>query len=153
MGEQLRSRVGPIVDNSCAHCGDPCGTIPVFHNGHHFCCNGCQSVYQILHENGLENFYRLDARAGRPQRVSQAGEYAWLELEKLAERFIRYRDAERSHAVFELPSIHCASCIWLLEQLPRLLPGVLSCTVDFSRRTATIVFAHQEVPLRTLAET
>lgn len=153
MGEHLTSRVGPIVDTACTHCGDPCGTLPIFHDGHHFCCTGCQSVYQILHENGLERFYQLDAAAGRPQRVSQAGEYAWLEIEKLAERFIRYRDAERSHAVFELPSIHCASCIWLLEQLPRLLPGVLSCTVDFSRRNATIVFAHNEVSLRALAET
>lgn len=149
MGVEPASRVTEV----CAHCGDACGTAPVRREETVFCCTGCAGVYELLHANGLDNFYRLDPGAGRRQTATEKGEYAWLDLAKLADRFVRYRDAERTHVLLELPSIHCASCIWLLEQLPRLLPGVITCTVDFSRRTATIIFDHQRVSLRQLAET
>ncbi|MEL7162487.1 MAG: heavy metal translocating P-type ATPase metal-binding domain-containing protein, partial [Bacteroidota bacterium] len=153
MGVQPKKNTEIEPALACAHCGDACADASIREEEKVFCCAGCRGVYQLLHDNGLENFYRLDERAGRRQDAQAEGEYAWLDIAKLAERFVRYRDAERTHVLLELPTIHCASCIWLLERLPQLLPGVLSCTVDFSRRTATIVFDHRELSLRTLAET
>ena len=51
-----------------------------------------------------------------------------------------------------MPQIHCTSCVWLLERLPRLAEGVQAVTVNFSRRTATIVFRHNTISFRELAD-
>lgn len=117
-----------------------------------FCCSGCATVYAILKDNNLLDFYQIDDRAGAKQQAVDQADYSWLDVPKLADRFIRYRDETRCHAELELPDIHCSSCLWLLERLPRLLPGARSCTVDFARKLATVVYDPQAVDLRGVAE-
>lgn len=137
---------------TCAHCGDACEKDQIVSENQHFCCNGCASVYQILHDNKLLGFYGIDDDAGRSQKRHQQQDYAWLDIPKLADRLIRYRDESRCHIDVELPAIHCASCLWLLERLPELLPGARSCTIDFSRKKALIVYDPRQTTLRAVAE-
>ncbi|MCK5731198.1 MAG: heavy metal translocating P-type ATPase metal-binding domain-containing protein, partial [Draconibacterium sp.] len=47
-------------NNTCVHCGADCGKNPVVWNDEKFCCNGCKTVYQLLNENKLYNYYNLD---------------------------------------------------------------------------------------------
>ena len=58
--EASRSR----TTTACVHCGLPCRDTAVSTRGQHFCCTGCQTVYEILTENGLSHFYELSDRAG-----------------------------------------------------------------------------------------
>ncbi len=148
--------MGTLIDQTlatthCTHCGDLCREDQTEENGRVFCCAGCATVYTILKENNLLDFYGMGEEAGR-KKVDDGRDYAWLDVPKLAERVLRYRDAERCHIDLELPAIHCASCVWLLERLPQLLPGVRACSVDFSRRNAAIVFDPRQVTLRQVAE-
>jgi Cu+-exporting ATPase len=140
------------LTTTCTHCGDACAQETVVQDDKTFCCSGCATVYAILKENKLLDFYRIDDRAGARQAAGGERDYAWLEVPKLAERFVRYRDETRCHLELELPDIHCASCVWLLERLPQLLPGVRSCTIDFSRKIATVVFDPALVNPREIAE-
>ncbi len=142
----------PSTEAVCVHCGDQCADERVERGKLLFCCPGCETVYAILQENDLLGFYHIDEAAGKKQRKENDRDYAWLEVDKLAARVIRYRDEERCHVDLELPEIHCASCVWLLERLPQLLPGVRSCKIDYSRKIAAIVFNHQQVSLREVAE-
>jgi|GEM_PF-4874042 len=43
--------------------------------------------------------------------------------------------------------IHCSSCIWLLEHLPRLNAGIVSSRVDFPNRTVSVRFKQADVSL------
>lgn len=145
----------PLPTNTavrCAHCDDPCASETIVQEGATFCCSGCATVYAILKDNNLLDFYRIDEQAGARADKGRDREYDWLDVPKLAESFVRYRDENRCHVALELPGIHCSSCIWLLERLPRLLPGVRSCTVDYSRKLATIVYDPRELNLRAVAE-
>jgi len=99
------------------------------------------------------DFYRLEDSAGRSQRAVSDEDYAWLDIEALSEQFVRYRDASRCHVELELPAIHCIACVWLLERLHQLLPGVQSCQVNFTRKVATIVYEPGRTSLRQVAET
>ncbi len=136
----------------CAHCGDPCGKDEVIAADRHFCCVGCQTVYTLLAENGLDNFYALEASAGRSQQRSRKEDYSWLDNEALARPFLRYSDEQQSRISLELPQIHCVSCVWLLENLGRLHPGVVAVQVNFGQRKADILFQQGVLPLRQLAE-
>ena len=40
-----------IAQARCAHCGEPC--LPNEEQTPTFCCEGCQTVYQILDKNNL----------------------------------------------------------------------------------------------------
>ncbi len=137
---------------ACAHCGDPCPDVPYTSEEQTFCCSGCQTVYALITASGLSDFYTLDAAAGSSQRRVGAGDYGWLDVDALARGYASYRDESRWRVLLELPAIHCISCVWLLERLPRLLPGVRACVVDITRRTATIDFDPRLIGLREVAE-
>ncbi|MEM6770024.1 MAG: heavy metal translocating P-type ATPase metal-binding domain-containing protein, partial [Bacteroidota bacterium] len=142
----------PGIKSVCVHCGEQCADETVERGELLFCCPGCETVYAVLQDNDLLSFYKIDEAAGQKRRGDHDRDYAWLDVDKLASRVIRYRDEERCHVDLELPEIHCASCVWLLERLPRLLLGVLSCTIDYSRKVAAIAFDHRQVSLREVAE-
>lgn len=141
-----------ISTRQCAHCGDTCPPQANTEAELAFCCTGCQTVYQILHENGLEDFYRIDANAGNSQRSLRNEDYAWLDVAELADLFVQYADENQMRVSLELPQIHCTSCVWLLENLYRLHPGVQAVSVNFAERRADILFTTQNISFRELAE-
>ena len=48
----------------CFHCGDVCRGVRTESAGKTFCCAGCQMVFELLTENGLQEFYALGESAG-----------------------------------------------------------------------------------------
>ena len=48
----------------CFHCGDLCREDHVIFEEKDFCCNGCKTVYEILKENDLCNYYDLENNPG-----------------------------------------------------------------------------------------
>ena len=51
-------------------------------------------------------------------------------------------------ATFRIPSMHCSSCIWLIERLNALNAGVISSRVNFPRKEATVTWNATRVTLR-----
>ena len=68
------------------------------------------------------------------------------------EKLISFSEGDLSRISFSLPQIHCSSCLWLLENLHRLAPGIRSSRVNFQKKEATIVFLNKEITLRQLVE-
>lgn len=138
---------------ACYHCGESCQAGKVFFDDHSFCCEGCKMVYDLLKENNLCTYYNLNQAPGVSQRsVLISGKYDYLNHTQISRKLIRYSDEKHCHILFYLPKIHCSSCIWLLENLNRIHPGVSSSKVNFLRKEATIVFESQHLQLSELAE-
>ena len=55
--------------------------------------------------------------------------------------------ARKAASRFRIPAIHCIACVWLLENLFRLHPGIGNSQVNFLKREATICFAPQKISL------
>ncbi|MBT7463618.1 MAG: hypothetical protein HN686_06525, partial [Bacteroidetes bacterium] len=53
-----------LTENSCIHCGADCGKHPVIWESKKFCCNGCKQVHQILNENKLAQYYKIESTPG-----------------------------------------------------------------------------------------
>lgn len=93
-----------------------------------FCCAGCQFIYRLLHERGLEEFYRFgDAIAPGHPDVFKTEDFAWLrEWQAKAEP-----DAgATAHGTLAVQGISCAACVWLLERTFQERDGALSCRVN-----------------------
>lgn len=137
---------------SCFHCGEPCATTVVTFDDKGFCCEGCRTVYEILNANDLCRYYDLDDQAGWNVKAKPQEEYAYLDDEQVQARLIDFTDGETTRVHFEIPQIHCASCIWLLEKLYKLNEGILSSKVNFLQKTIYIQFDETKISLRKLVE-
>ncbi len=137
----------------CAHCGDACDTqTPHRLDDKVFCCQGCQSVYEILHTHDLCQFYQLDDRAGRKTDVATGNRFAFLDHAEVRDELVQPVPGGLGRVTFFIPIIHCTSCIWLLENLHRLHPAVRRATVHFTRKEVTVQFDESSLSLRGLAE-
>ncbi len=133
---------------ACFHCGTLCRG-EVFRVAEKpFCCHGCKTVFEILTENGLREFYQLGEGAG--VRVSGAvtvEQFKFLDEPAVRERLVDFADARQTRVTFHIPAIHCIACVWLLENLFRLQPGVGQSQVNFPRREVAIAFDTARVKL------
>ena len=137
--------------NNCYHCGTDCGKKPVEFNNKYFCCNGCKTVYEILNTNELTCYYDLESSPGTiPSDIK--GKYNYLENEEIIEKLLEFNDTETSVVEFYIPSIHCSSCIWVLENLSKLNKGVTISMVNFPKKILRITFKNKHTNLKELVE-
>ena len=140
-------------NNSCVHCGADCGKHPVLWNDLSFCCNGCLTVYQLLNENKLYNYYELEEKPGIKVETTVFGnKYAFLDKEEIRDKLISFSEGGISKVKFFIPVIHCASCIWLLEKLHLLNNGIKHSFVNFTRKEVDVTFDESSISLRQVVE-
>ncbi len=145
----------PAVHNHlvCFHCGEVCSAAIITAEDKHFCCEGCKMVYQLLNKSGLCDYYALNENPGLTQRIPvRKDKFAFLEDAAIQRQLISFSDDQQTHVTFYLPQIHCSSCLYLLENLHRLQPAVISATVNFSRKEVSIIFDPNRISLQKVAE-
>ena len=138
--------------NSCYHCGEDCIDYKIEHDDKLFCCEGCKTVYDILNTNGLCQYYEIDENAGISLKGKRQAGFAYLDDPEVVEQLAAYRDDKQTKISFHLPQIHCASCIWLLENLYKLNDGVLASNVNFLKKEIHITFSNETTSLRQVVE-
>lgn len=136
----------------CYHCGDTCPNNRIHLQEKHFCCEGCKTVYQVLSDNDMCTYYDLESHPGIsfPTAPDQA-QYAWLNNEEVAQQLLDFQDNHQHRVRFFLPQIHCSSCVWLLENLYKLRPGILASRVDFLKKQISLSFDPQLTSLQEVA--
>lgn len=136
LGEKITSQ-----ELFCSHCGDKCINNKYSLDDKIFCCAGCQSVYSILSSNGLCDYYSIDSQPGSKQetRIFES-KYEYLDDFSTITKLLDFSDGKTSSVTFNIPSIHCSSCIWLLEKLNRLDSGIIHSQVNFPKKKVIIKF-------------
>ena len=144
-----------IIDTTiqCYHCGEDCGHHPIIAHDKNFCCDGCKMVFEILNKNGMCDYYNIANTPGINQRIKiRPDKFVFLDNELIVNKLITYKDEEQTHLTFYLPQIHCSSCLWLLENIHKINEDVISSKVNFDRKEVDLVFNHQKISTRKLAE-
>ena len=136
----------------CYHCGDDCIGDSIHFDEKYFCCEGCKLVYELLEENNLCTYYALNEKSGNKIKSPVGGRFSFLDDEATANQMLRFHDNEISIVQFNLPRIHCSSCIYLLERLHDLNVGVVKSEVNFLKKEITITFHQAVVSLREVVE-
>ena len=137
---------------TCYHCGEDLIDEDIIFNQKHFCCTGCQTVYEILNQNNLCNYYDLENAPGISPPKDFNKKFEYLEAPEIVEKLISFKDEELSLVTFYLPQIHCSSCIWLLENLFKLNPNIQSSRVNFLKKEIKTSYNHNQLSLRQLVE-
>ncbi|MEJ1237042.1 heavy metal translocating P-type ATPase metal-binding domain-containing protein [Chryseolinea sp. T2] len=134
----------------CYHCGENC--VDTFRKDDKvFCCLGCKTVYEILNDNNLCDYYQLENSHGVSMRSSAAANFAYLDESSVKAKLLSFDSAEVSRVSFTVPAIHCISCVWLLEKLQSLDSGIVHAEVVFTQKVINITFNPDRTSLSKIA--
>ena len=99
-----------------------------------FCCAGCEFVYGLILDHGLERFYDLRDTAVLPVKslVFQKRDYRWLaDLAAAAQ-------GTPARLTLELQGVSCIACVWLIERLYLRHAGAVSAGVNSALGQVTL---------------
>lgn len=134
---------------SCYHCGEDCQDEHLVFENHDFCCHGCRTVYSLLQNTGLTSYYEIENSPGSTVKAKSDNK-DFLDLEEVKSKFIEFAEGSQNRVTLYLPSMHCAACIWLLEKLEQLNPGVIKSEVNFLKKEITVLFDTNKMSLKDL---
>ncbi|MGY6521003.1 MAG: heavy metal translocating P-type ATPase [Mongoliitalea sp.] len=147
--------VKPITEyQACFHCGEACKEEILHFDGKEFCCSGCKLVYEVLSENELCSYYDIAETPGISQKAKQGKDnrFDYLDDQDIINKLVDFKNEDEIHITFFIPLIHCASCIWLLENLHKLHTGVISGRVDFIKKKVQVKYHQQQISLKELVQ-
>lgn len=139
------------MKKKCYHCGLDCDntTKDFIIDDKVFCCLGCKSVFEILTQNNLEEYYKLNSFPG--VKILNNNKYDFLEKKEIETKLLSFSDEKISIVDFFIPNIHCSSCIWLLEKIPDINSKFISVRVNFIKRTVKITYNKKGTSLKEIA--
>jgi len=130
----------------CYHCDDNTSN-PVIGFGHTFCCEGCKTVYEILSNNDLCNYYEFAEQPGVKPKETDSSPFEHLDSEAAFKRFGVFEDHNIRIVKLNLPYMHCSSCVWLLEKLHQIEPSITDSRVDFFKKEIKISYKKDGIQL------
>lgn len=134
--------------NQCFHCGlDAPLTDIIYFEEKTFCCRGCRTVYEIFSANGLSAYYDIERSPGaRP--LDNDRKYDFLDNENILENLLEFNEGNTQIVSLQVPHIHCSSCIWILENLRKLKPEIVSSQVNFHEKKVRINYNSDKFTLK-----
>ncbi|MDT8311202.1 MAG: heavy metal translocating P-type ATPase [Methylophaga sp.] len=140
---------------ACFHCGldvPPSATFSAELGGQQrqFCCYGCRSVCETIFSAGLQSFYQKtpsgETLAPPPEVPAELEAY---DLPEVQEEYVTINGSQRTmHLLVE--GIHCAACVWLIEQALHKQAGVLAADVNLTAKRLRLRWDQTQVKLSQL---
>ena len=133
---------------ACDHCHlEFSKDVMIEDEGHYFCCNGCQGVFHLLSDEGLDGFYdKLGGNKLAPPS-EQYEDSANFDSPAFYERFVSVDDDGFHEVSLIIEGIHCAACVWLNEKALTSMDGVVATNINYTNNKAKIIWDDSIVKL------
>ena len=110
-------------------------------------------MYLLLSENDLCTYYDFDEAPGIKAKGKFISErFAYLDDAATAGKLVQFSSAAQTNVTFSLPQMHCSSCVFLLENLHRIEPGITKSQTNFQRKEVFVIFDPVQISLRKVVE-
>jgi Cu+-exporting ATPase len=136
----------------CFHCGEECKSDDIAIGDKYFCCNGCKTVYELLDQTDMCDYYNLESTPGISQNNTSKRNFDFLDNQSIKEKLILFKNNSFSSASFFIPQMHCSSCIWILENLNKFNKGIIHSEVDYLKKTCSVRFKEEQISLKQTVE-
>lgn len=130
----------------CSHCRLDFDEKQMLQKGQFFfCCKGCETVFELLYNKGLQDFYeKLGDKTLTPAKLDN-------ELLNFT-NFLRHTDEGFSEIYLFIEGIHCAACVWLNEKILIEEQGIIEVNVNLLTHKARIVFDEKVLSLERILD-
>ncbi len=148
----------------CFHCNDEIPertAISKEINGQtrEFCCHGCLAVSEWIYHENLEQYYAV--RESAPAlKDSVSKDFSGYDLPEIYDKYVRSLPSNASQQGADLKSldlrvegIHCAACVWLLENALKRLSGVQQVDGNASTYLLSLRWDDKQIKLSKLLST
>ena len=138
----------------CTHCNLEYDEDLMIKDGENFfCCKGCQGVYHLLKDEGLDSFYakKADVKLTPPKEVKN--EFKKFDKDGFKKQYVKELSDGTCEINLIIEGIHCSACIWLNEKVLHRLEGILEADINFTTHKARIVYDPDTVSLSKIFET
>ncbi len=151
----MEPQVVKVLDKECLHCKELLTEANIKSYGE-FCCIGCQFVYSAISKSGLSDFYAF--RDKLSEEVPEKGifvktKYLYLDDADYQREILLDSGEDKKYVLFKVQGMHCGACVWLLERIALVLPGVLRSEPSLLNRDLKVVFDPTLVKLSQIAST
>ncbi len=94
-----------------------------------FCCPGCKEAYKIINEIGLGNYYQYKINNPNVRNLKP-------ELENVIDNanFATQLEENKFEIVLALDGLHCAACVWLIENLLKKEEKVYFVRINLTKK-------------------
>lgn len=141
-----------LTKHICYHCGDEC-IDEIFYDDKSFCCAGCKAVYELLFQSNLCSYYTLETHPGiNLKETGSSIKFNYLDDNEIQKQIIEFSNDEITKVSFYIPTIHCSSCIYLLEHLYKIDHTIVNSKTDFTQKKVFITYKTGETSLKNIAE-
>lgn len=118
-----------------------------------FCCNGCQGIYHLLKDDGLDSFYEKIGNNTIAPPLEVRGDSSSFDMESFKQRYIKTTADGFSSVDLVIEGIHCAACIWLNEKVLADTEGIVEASINFTNNKAKIIWDEETIPLSKVIDT
>ena len=137
----------------CTHCHLEFNKDVMIVDGeHYFCCKGCQGVYHLLKDQGLDNFYSKVGTTTLTPPTKQYEDSANFNSPAFYDKFVAKNKDGFSEVSLIIEGIHCSACVWLNEKALHKMEGVISVDINYTNNKAKIVWVDDVLKLSAIID-
>lgn len=107
-----------------------------------FCCNGCLTVYKVIKDKGLGEYYEIKKNIKQYKKRSpvelENHSYKYMDNEEFLNEYSYQNSFNQKTMEFYLEGVHCLACLWIIEKLPLFVEGVQTSKLDLGKSIATV---------------
>jgi len=118
----------------------------------YFCCNGCQGVYHLLSDEGLDSFYDKAKGVTLAPPTKQYEDSANFNSPAFYERFVKINKDGFHEVSLIIEGIHCSACVWLNEKALHKMDGVIEANINFTNNKARIIWSDEVLKLSAIID-
>ncbi len=138
---------------ACTHCQlEFSKEVMIVEDEHYFCCKGCQGIYHLLSDEGLDTFYDKVGTTKLAPPTQQYEKSENFNSPAFYERFVTCNSEGFNEISLVIEGIHCAACIWLNEKALQKMEGVVEVSINFTTNKAKITWADEVVKLSNIID-
>mgnify|MGYP000160646885 CR=1 FL=1 len=133
----------------CHHCGLPSLYLvskKILEKECHFCCHGCLTVYEFIHEMKLSNYYDLKKSADSTENnpidaetlKQKKSSYSYIDSDVFKKQYAFKEEKGTQSMLFFVKGVHCLACVWIFEKIKEMVPHVIDSSLFLNRSLAKI---------------
>ena len=133
---------------ACSHCHLEFNEdVMIKDNEHYFCCNGCQGVFHLLSDEGLDSFYDKTGDIKLSPPTKQYEDSSNFNAPAFYDKFVKTNKDGFCEVSLIIEGIHCSACVWLNEKALHKMDGIVEANINFTNNKAQIIWADNVLKL------
>lgn len=137
----------------CDHCHlEYDESVLIEDNGKYFCCKGCQGIYHLLQDEGLDSFYNKmgDNTIEPPKELKD--DINKFDKDGFINKYVKEKDGFSEISLI-IDGIHCSACVWLNEKVLHRTDGIVEVSINHTNNKAKVIWDNETIKLSQIIQT